>query len=46
METILATLAAIAGGAWLVFAAHRLGQAHSRIDMLRSQRRRDSERRR
>ena len=41
METILVTLAAIAGGAWLVFAAHRLGEAHVRLDMLRSQRRRD-----
>ncbi|MES2315855.1 MAG: hypothetical protein V4631_00030 [Pseudomonadota bacterium] len=46
METILVTLAAIAGGAWLVFAAHRLGEAHSRIDMLRSQRRKDRQRRR
>ena len=42
MESILFTLAAIAGGAWLVIAAHRLGQARVRIGMLRSQRRRDS----
>lgn len=41
METLLVTLAGIAGGAWLVFVAHRLGQAHVRLDMLRSQRRRD-----
>lgn len=42
MEVILFTLAAIAGGASLVFAAHRLGQARVRIGVLRSQRRRDS----
>lgn len=42
METILVTLAAIAGAAWLVFAAHRLGQARIRLDTLRGQRRRDS----
>jgi hypothetical protein len=42
METILLTLAAIAGAGALVFAAHRLGQAHSRIDLLRHQRQRDS----
>ena len=41
METILVTLAALAGGAWLVFAAHRLGQARSRLATLRMQRRRD-----
>jgi hypothetical protein len=42
METLLVTLAGIAGGAWLVFVAHRLGQAHLRLDMLRDQRRRDT----
>lgn len=41
METVLVTLAAIVGGACLVFVGHRLGQAHSRLDLLRSQRRRD-----
>lgn len=42
MEVIFVTLAGIAGGAWLVFAAHRLGQARIQLDMLRNQRRRDS----
>jgi hypothetical protein len=46
METLLVTLAGIAGGAWLVFIAHRLGQAHVRLAMLRSQRRRDGRQRR
>ena len=41
METLFFTLAGIAGGACLVFVGHRLGQAHSRLDLLRSQRRRD-----
>jgi HAMP domain-containing protein len=41
MEAILVTLAALAGGVCLVFAAHRLGEAHSRLDLLRSQRQRD-----
>lgn len=42
METLLVTLAGLAGGACLAFIAHRLGQAHIRLDVLRSQRRRDS----
>ena len=46
METLLDTLAAIAGGAWLAFAAHRLGRARIRLGMLRDQRRRDSRLRR
>jgi threonine/homoserine/homoserine lactone efflux protein len=46
METLLFTLAGIAGAAWLVFVALRLGQAHVRLDMLRHQRRRDSRLRR
>lgn len=41
METVLVTLAAAAGAAWLVFVAHRLGQAQIRLDMLREQRRKD-----
>ena len=41
METLLVTLAAIAGGAWLVFAACRLRTAQSRLATLRAQRRRD-----
>ena len=41
METLLVTLAAIAGGAWLVFAAYRLGQARIRLAVLDQQRRRD-----
>ncbi|MES2018439.1 MAG: hypothetical protein V4484_18275 [Pseudomonadota bacterium] len=45
METILVTLAVIAGGVWLAFAAHRLGEAHSRLTMLRAQRRNDMRRR-
>lgn len=45
METILVTLAAIAGGAWLAFVAHRLGQAHVRLSVLRAQRRNDRLRR-
>ena len=45
METILVTLAAIAAGAWLAFAVHRLGEAHSRLSTLRAQRRNDSLRR-
>ncbi len=44
METLLVTLAGIAGGVWLAFAIHRLGEAHSKLDMLRHQRRRDSQR--
>lgn len=42
METLLVTLAGLAGGAFLAFVAHRLGQAQTRLDVLRSQRRRDS----
>ena len=41
METVLVTLAALAAGAWLAFAVHRLGQAHTRLALLRSQRQRD-----
>jgi hypothetical protein len=44
METILVTLAAVAGAAWLVFVAHRLGEEHIRLDMLREQRRKDRQR--
>ena len=46
MEAILVTLGAVAGGVWLVFAAHRLDQARVRIGVLRNQRRRDSRLRR
>jgi hypothetical protein len=46
METILVTLAALAAGAWLAFAVHRLGEAHSRLTLLREQRRNDRLRRR
>jgi hypothetical protein len=42
MGIILLALAVIAGAGALVFAAHRLGLAYSRIDLLRHQRRRDS----
>ena len=44
METMLLTLAAIAGGVWLIFAAHRLRQARSRINLLRSLRRKARQR--
>ena len=41
MEAILVTLATIGAGACLAFAAHRLGQAHLRLAVLRNQRQRD-----
>lgn len=41
METVLVTLAALVGAAWLGFVAQRLGQAQTRLDMLRNQRRKD-----
>lgn len=42
MEAIFVTLASIAGGACLVFAAHRLGEAHLRLAVLRKQRQKDA----
>ena len=42
MEAILVTLASIAGGACLVFAAHRLGEAHLRLAVLRNERKKDA----
>ena len=45
METVLVMLAGIVGGAWLAFAIYRLGQAHDKLDLLRHQRRKDSQRR-
>lgn len=42
MEAIFVTLASIAGGACLVFAAHRLGEAHLRLAVLRRQRQKDA----
>lgn len=44
MEAILVTLVSMAGGACLVFAAHRLGEAHLRLDVLRKQRQKDGRR--
>ncbi len=41
MEAILVTLASLAGGACLAFAAHRLGEAHLRLAVLRKQRQND-----
>lgn len=41
MEAILVTFAALGVGACLVFAAHRLGQAHLRLAVLRKQRQND-----
>ncbi len=41
MEAFIMTLATILGGAGLVFIANRLGEAQARLEMLRSQRRRD-----
>jgi hypothetical protein len=46
METIFLTLLAVAAVLWLVFVAHRLGQAHSRLDLLRNQRRKAQRQRR
>ena len=44
MEAILVTLVSIAGGACLVFAAHRLGEAHVRLAVLRNLRQKDARR--
>ena len=41
MEALLMTLAAIGGGAGLVFVATRLEEAQARLELLRSLRRRD-----
>lgn len=41
METILLALVALAGAAVLGFAAHKLGEAHERLELVRHQRRRD-----
>jgi hypothetical protein len=45
METVLVTVAAIAGAAWLIFAVYRLGEARSRLALLRTLRRKDAGRR-
>lgn len=41
MEALLMTLAAIGGGAGLVFVANRLEEAQARLELLRTLRRRD-----
>jgi hypothetical protein len=41
MEALLMTLAAIGGGASIVFVANRLSQARARLDTLRNLRQRD-----
>lgn len=41
MENILLVLAALAGAGMVAVVAHKLGEAHARLELVRGQRRRD-----